>query len=120
MHERIHILELIIEDMLQSIIAVQVLQLWYVLLAREQFISCVLLTALPTATCMHNGNIRLVGGEISYEGRVEICLSNSWVSVCDSDWNVLDSAVVCRQLTGIQNPCKPSRPLLHESLTPEM
>jgi len=55
---------------------------------------------------MHHGNVRLVGGETSYEGRVEICLSNSWVPVCDSDWNLLDSTVVCRQLTGIQNPCK--------------
>jgi len=71
-------LELIIENLLQSIIAVQVLQLWYILGKRT--ICCVLFTALPT--CMHHGDIRLVGGEISYEGRVEICLSNSWVSVC--------------------------------------
>ena len=58
-------------------------------------------------TCMHHGDVRLVGGDTSYDGRVEICLSNSWVQVCDShDWNVLDSTVVCRQLTGMQNPCK--------------
>lgn len=51
------------------------------------------------------GDVRLVGGETGYEGRVEICLNDFWVSVCDSSWNVVDSTVVCRQLTGIQNPC---------------
>ena len=58
-------------------------------------------------SCIH-GDVRLVGGETAYEGRVEICLSNSWMSVCDrySNWNVNESTVVCRQLTGELNPSK--------------
>ena len=58
--------------------------------------------ALP---CAH-GDLRLVGGETSYEGLVKICLSGSWVSVCDSSWNVNESTVVCRQLTGELDPSK--------------
>ena len=56
----------------------------------------VVFTAL---SCTH-GDVRLVGGETSYEGIVEICLSSTWMLVCGYNWNVNDSTVVCRQLTG--------------------
>ena len=42
--------------------------------------------------------IRLVGGTSSVEGRVEICISNEWGTVCDQMWDVTDAGVVCRQL----------------------
>ena len=42
--------------------------------------------------------MHLVGGANSREGRVEICLSNEWGTVCDEMWDVTDAAVVCRQL----------------------
>ncbi len=32
------------------------------------------------------------------EGRVEICLSNEWGSVCGQMWDVMDATVICRQL----------------------
>ena len=35
---------------------------------------------------------------------MEICLNGSWVLVCDSSWNVNQSTVVCRKLTGELNP----------------
>ena len=44
-----------------------------------------------------NGQLRLVGATVSYEGRVEVCISNEWGSVCDNDWSDLDAAVVCSQ-----------------------
>jgi len=50
-------------------------------------------------SCTH-GDVRLVGGETSYEGIVEICLSGTWMLVCGYNWNVDESTVVCRQLTG--------------------
>ena len=49
-----------------------------------------------TAGCMH-GAIRLAGS-ISSQGRVEVCLNNTWGTVCDNMWGATDARVVCRQL----------------------
>ena len=48
--------------------------------------------------CVGSGIIRLVGGTTPYEGRVEICNSGSWGTVCDDFWNTPDASVACRQL----------------------
>ncbi len=45
-----------------------------------------------------NGNVRLVGGAMSSEGRVEICFNGRWGTVCDDGWGQEDAAVVCNQL----------------------
>ena len=44
------------------------------------------------------GQLRLVGSNIPNEGRVEICISNVWGTVCDDSWSSTDATVVCRQL----------------------
>ena len=45
-----------------------------------------------------DGQLRLAGGNIENEGRVEICISNRWGTVCDNSWGSTDAAVVCQQL----------------------
>lgn len=50
-----------------------------------------------------NGDVRLVGGSVANEGRVEVCIDNQWGSVCDSMWDSTDTSVVCGQLGFLQS-----------------
>ena len=45
-----------------------------------------------------DGTVRLAGGSLSNEGRVEVCRSGQWKTVCDNNWSVNEARVVCRQL----------------------
>ena len=44
------------------------------------------------------GEVRLRGGNVSNEGRVEICFNEEWGTVCDDRFEDIDAGVVCRQL----------------------
>ena len=65
---------------------------------------CNILTSTPTcsetsfAAPCSNGDIRLVGGSVPNEGRVEICMDSAWGTVCDDSWGSPDAMVVCNQL----------------------
>ena len=52
---------------------------------------------ISTAPCT-TGQLRLAGGSIPNEGRVEICMNNVWGTVCDDSLSSNDATVVCRQL----------------------
>ena len=51
-----------------------------------------------TGPCLH-GSVRVVNryGTISSRGNVELCVINSWKTVCASSWDNQDASVVCRQ-----------------------
>ena len=56
------------------------------------------MTSLSFAAPCTDGQLRLVGGNVDNEGRVEICLNNEWGTICDDNWNTNDAEVVCSVL----------------------
>ena len=44
------------------------------------------------------GDVRLVGGQSQFEGRVEICFNSTWGTACSDTWSHADAVVLCRQL----------------------
>lgn len=51
----------------------------------------------PPANCS-DGDVRLVDGTASNEGRVEICFNSAWGTICDSSFTGRDAGVICQQL----------------------
>jgi deleted-in-malignant-brain-tumors protein 1 len=53
-----------------------------------------------TARCAP-GTVRLVSESGSYfrqYGRVELCINETWTTICDEHWDDIDASVVCHQL----------------------
>uniref|UniRef100_A0A8C7I4T8 Soluble scavenger receptor cysteine-rich domain-containing protein SSC5D n=1 Tax=Oncorhynchus kisutch TaxID=8019 RepID=A0A8C7I4T8_ONCKI len=48
--------------------------------------------------CSERPVLRVVNGNSSCEGRVEVFHGNLWGTVCDDDWQLPNAQVVCRQL----------------------
>ena len=40
----------------------------------------------------------MVGGNTGDEGRIEICINNTYATICDDRWDEIDATVACRQL----------------------
>ena len=51
------------------------------------------------------GDIRLVDGNSTFEGRVEVCTQGLWGAIAYPSWSSNDARVVCRQL-GLQWECE--------------
>ena len=59
----------------------------------------------PIGEDYKNGDIRLVGGSYSWQGRVEIYLNGEWGTITDDGANARDAHVVCIQL-GYDTRCE--------------
>lgn len=46
---------------------------------------------------LHKIPIRLIGSSPN-EGRVEVYYNNTWGSICNYHWDLLDASVVCKML----------------------
>ena len=57
-----------------------------------------LYTASVACAVCNYGDIRLVGGSYDNEGRVELCINDTWGTVCGDRWNDDDASIVCAQL----------------------
>uniref|UniRef100_A0A3B4GGY4 SRCR domain-containing protein n=1 Tax=Pundamilia nyererei TaxID=303518 RepID=A0A3B4GGY4_9CICH len=53
--------------------------------------------SLPLLLTLGDGTIRLVNGQNSCQGRVEIFYQGNWGTVCDDDWVLNNAKVVCQQ-----------------------
>ena len=49
------------------------------------------------SSCTH-GEVRLVDGSTTNQGRVEVCVGQTWGTVCDDGFYSNDARVVCHQL----------------------
>ncbi len=52
---------------------------------------------IDTGIC-EEGSVRLAGGVIDQEGRVEVCINQVWGALCDDGWDSTDAHVICKQL----------------------
>ena len=57
------------------------------------------MTGQTENSCSPENTLRLTKGTSNYTGRVELCLSGNWRTVCSSLFNDNAAQVVCRQLS---------------------
>ena len=53
---------------------------------------------LSCAVICQERSVRLVDGNTNTEGRVEVCINETWSTICDNRWSTTDANVVCGQL----------------------
>lgn len=80
--------------MLESDAMVFIKNMYFALVAMLDYY-CYPYTA--TAECNDN-QIRLVNGTSSTNGRIEVCVSGRWGTVCDDQFDSFDATVACRHL----------------------
>ena len=49
------------------------------------------------------GDLRLTGGRTVNQGTVEVCMNETWGTVCSTNWGQTEANVACRQLGFSEN-----------------
>ena len=57
-----------------------------------------MLCSLISVVFCNNGELRLAGSTNIGQGRVEICINETWGTICDDSWGIEDAGVACRVL----------------------
>ena len=65
--------------------------------ARNDFRHQMLGISVVYGSCTH-GAVQLVGGSTTNQGRVEVCVGQTWGTVCHYGFGANDARVVCHQL----------------------
>ena len=80
----------------------------------QQMYCIKILNSIPSVAAgfsCNDGDLRLEGGNTSYDGRVEVCVSNKFTTVCDDGtWGQEEALVVCRQLNFTDGGSYPTIP----------
>ena len=58
----------------------------------------ILVYPLFSVVFCNNGDLRLAGSTNIGQGRVEICINETWGTICDDSWGSEDAGVACRVL----------------------
>lgn len=58
---------------------------------------CLFFLIITVAPCS-NGEIQLSGSLPEYQGLIEVCVNNSWATICTDNFDANNAMVVCRQL----------------------
>ena len=59
------------------------------------------------------GSVRLTNGTTESEGRIEVCYTGYWGTICEDTFGIFDGQVVCRQLGYSDGKCTCIRPYLY-------
>ena len=50
---------------------------------------------IPLSDLCVNGEVRIIGGATF--GRVDICVQQTWGTICNTEWNDVTASVICGQ-----------------------
>ena len=59
---------------------------------------CTCIDASVSLANCNDGELRLVGGNDSAVGRIEVCINKAWGTICNTRFGTNEAFVICQQL----------------------